>query len=165
MPAILLIIGFILVIYNYRAIKREEQRREEDSSLNISFRNVLQDNKKEFNDYKMEIGILRKDIAESLTELQEEIVDIKNNFNELKNYNRVYENKAEPKNNIGENLIIDSKIEDKGTYENDYLEKEESDKTQRIKNLLKEGLTVEEVCYKLSVSKGEVLLVKGLYKK
>ena len=88
MPLILLIIGIVMIIYNYRAIKREDKVKQEDNSLNISFQSVLQDNKEELNDYKMEIGLLRRDIAESLTELQEEIVDIKNNLNRLKNNER-----------------------------------------------------------------------------
>jgi len=93
MPLILITIGIVLIIYNYRAIKRENQMEREDDVLNISFQSVLQDNKEELNDYKMEIGILRKDIAESLLELQEEILDIKNNLNRLKNSKEIYENK------------------------------------------------------------------------
>lgn len=74
MPLILLIIGFSLIVYNYRVIKRENNINKENDALNISFQSVLQDSKEELNDYKMEIGLLRRDIAESLTELQEEII-------------------------------------------------------------------------------------------
>jgi hypothetical protein len=195
MPLILLIIGLVLIIYNYRAIKREGKVKQEDNSLNISFQSVLQDNKEELNDYKMEIGLLRKDIAESLTELQEEIVDIKNNLNRLKNNKGIYENKDELENKyfltendidsnkvndqkveelnavdeiineIDENLFVDSDITDGIISEIDFSEKVDSRKTQNIKRLLKEGLTDEEICHELSVSKGEVLLVKGLFKK
>ena len=98
MPLILIIIGLVLIIYNYRAIKKENGIETEDDILNISFQSVLQDNKEELNDYKMEIGLLRKDIAESLTELQEEIIDIKNNLNRLKNNKEMYENKEEFEN-------------------------------------------------------------------
>jgi len=195
MPLILLIIGLVLIIYNYRAIKREGKVKQEDNSLNISFQSVLQDNKEELNDYKMEIGLLRKNIAESLTELQEEIVDIKNNLNRLKNNKGIYENKDELENKyfltendidsnkvndqkveelnavdeivneIDENLFVDSDITDGIISEIDFSEKVDSSKTQNIKRLLKEGLTDEEICHELSVSKGEVLLVKGLFKK
>ena len=37
-------------------------------------------------------------------------------------------------------------------------------KTDRIKQLIKEGYSDEEICNKLSVGKGEILLVKGLFK-
>ena len=146
---------------------------------------------------KIEIGILRRDIAESLTELQEEILDIRNNLNKLKNNKEMYENKEDLENNyflnendinnkynrvndqkpkepnkldvitdeIDESLVIDSKITDAIISEIDFSEKVDSSKTQNIKRLLKEGLTEEQICHELSVSKGEILLVKGLFKK
>ena len=196
MPLILIMIGLILIIYNYRAIKMENEIKPEDDSFNISFQSVLQDNKEELNDYKMEIGLLRRDMAESLTELQEEIFDIKNNLNRLQNSKRTYENKEGLENNYytnedeinNEDSILDNEInqgnELESTYnesndgivvdpeaidgiisEINFLEKVDSNKTQRIKKLLKDGLTEEQICHELSVSKGEVLLVKGLFKK
>jgi len=189
MPLILIIIGIILIIYNYRAIKREGQVIEDDNSLNISFQSVLQDNKEELNDYKMEIGLLRRDIAESLTELQEEIFDIKNNLNRLKNSNRTYENKEgletnyyeeeneinveeqeyigkdNINNEIDKHTFVNKDINDGIISEIDFSDKIGSNKTRSIKKLLDEGLTEEQICHELSVSKGEVLLVKGLFKK
>ena len=192
MPLILIMIGLILIIYNYRAIKMENEIKPEDDSFNISFQSVLQDNKEELNDYKMEIGLLRRDMAESLTELQEEIMDIKNSLSRLKNNEDIYENKEDVKNKyflqedkidnennkveetnkidefIGEadeKLFADSYINEESIGKSDFLEKVDSNKTKRIKDLLKEGLTDEEICHKLFVSKGEVLLVKGLFKK
>ena len=41
----------------------------------------------------------------------------------------------------------------------------DSKKTEKIKELLNEGLSEDEICHRLSISKGEVLLVKDLYKK
>lgn len=200
MPLILIIIGIILIIYNYRGIKRENVMEQENDSFNMSFQSVLQDNKEELSDYKMEIGLLRRDIAESLTELQEEIVDIKNNLNRLKNHDERYENKegleikyflneneidsdinneynkANDKNveeinqidqiigGADENLFYDSDTNEDLIAEIDFSKNVDSSKTQNIKKLLKEGLTEEEICHELSVSKGEVLLVKGLFK-
>lgn len=46
-----------------------------------------------------------------------------------------------------------------------FSESADSNKTQSIKRLLNAGLTEDEICRELSVSKGEVLLVKGLFKK
>jgi hypothetical protein len=204
MPFILLIIGFVLIIYNYRAIKKENEIKKENDGFNISFQSVLQDSKAELNDYKMEIGLLRRDVAESLTELQEEIIEIKNSLNKLKNNERVYENKGDLENDYflneydidtnissGDNkenpekvkkfglvhnnivavddeytdAIVNSDVEDGVISEINFSEKVDSNKTQNIKRLLKDGLTEEEICRKLSVSKGEVLLVKGLFKK
>lgn len=233
MPLILLIIGVVLIVYNYRAIRHEQEDKQDDSEFDISFQSVLQDSKEEMNDYKIELGLLRKDMAESLTELQEEIFDIKKDINLLekdmhllknenshllknensqrfshllknqdhilKNNDEVYENKEELENNypIGESKIDNSiketnKIleQHKDFTEVDYIDHEtdegmnlysetsdgviseidfsvkaDSDKTASIKKLLGEGLTEEQICHELSVSKGEVLLVKGLFKK
>ncbi|MCE5220736.1 MAG: hypothetical protein LLF98_05565 [Clostridium sp.] len=194
MPLILITIGLVLIIYNYHAMKEENEIEREEDILNISFQSVLQDNKEELNDYKMEIGILRRDIAESLTELQEEIVDIRKNLNKLKNDKEMYENKEGLENDIDSNinneynkvnnqkveelnqvdkimeeidktLFVDSDIADGIISEIDFSENVDSSKTQKIKKLLKEGLTEEQICHELSVSKGEVLLVKGLFKK
>ena len=201
MPLILIIIGLVLIIYNYRAIKKENGIEREEDILNISFQSVLQDNKEELNDYKMEIGLLRKDIAESLTELQEEIIDIKNNLNRLKNNKEMYENKEEFENkdfltendidnneneedrkvneqkvektskidkiigDIDESLFVDSNRNEELTTEVDFSEKSDSSKTKNIKRLIEDGLTEEQICHELSVSKGEILLVKGLFKR
>ncbi|MFW2487112.1 hypothetical protein ACN077_00925 [Clostridium chromiireducens] len=199
MPLILLIIGVVLIVYSYRAIKIEDKKEQYDDSVKISFRSVLEDNKEELNDYKMEIGILRRDIAESLTELQEEILDIKINMNLIKKSEETYENrediesinylnetenniininseennyeieKSEEENNItdnvDENLSLDLSIKDGIISEIDFSRKMDSNKTQKIKELINQGLTEEEICHKLSISKGEVLLVKGLFKK
>ena len=196
MPLILIIIALVLIIYNYRAIKKENGSDRKEDVLNISFQSVLQDNKEELNDYKMEIGLLRRDIAESLTELQEEIIDIKNNLNNLKNNEEIYENKEEFENknyidstlnkeynkvndkkvektnridkaigDIDESLFVDSNINEELKTEVYFSEKTDSSKTQNIKRLLEDGLTEEQICHKLSVSKGEILLVKGLFKR
>lgn len=146
------------------------------------------------NDYKIEIGMLRKDIAESLTELQEEIIDIKNNLNMVKNEANLFEDKENAENYDGLNgYNIDNKShnseenkkEDEQISENEFLinshtnddgviseinfskkvHNAESNKTESIKNLLEQELTDEEICHELSVSKGEVLLVKSLFKK
>lgn len=198
MPLILIIIGLVLIIYNYRTIKKENEMEIEEDIFNIPFQSVLQDNKEDLNDYKIEIGILRRDIAESLTELQEEILDIRSNLNKLKNNKEMYENKESfenkyylnenhidsninnefnkdnnektEKNNqidkiIDENLFVDLDISDGIISEINFSQKADSSKTQNIKRLLRDGLTEDEICHELSVSKGEVLLVKGLFKK
>ena len=194
MLLILLTIGIAMIIYNYRGIKRENELQRDEDVLNISFQSVLQDNKEELNDYKIEIGLLRRDIGESLTELQEEIVDIKNNMNRLKNYEKRYENKEYLKNEIysdtesdynkindikveninkidqiigesGEKLFFDRDVNEEILQVVDFPNNVDSSKTKSIKKLLKDGLTEEEICRKLSVSKGEILLVKNLFEK
>lgn len=175
MPIVLIIIGVVLIIYNYRAIKREE------NTSNFSFENILNNNKEDVNDYKIELGILRRDIAESLTELQEEIIEIKNELNILKNVKEVYDNRDEIEKNENEytepnddnnveesNIEINLDIDKEVISEINFSENKkniDSLKTESIKKLLLDGLTEEQICSKLSISKGEVLLVKGLFKK
>ncbi|MFT8350722.1 hypothetical protein [Clostridium saccharoperbutylacetonicum] len=184
MPLILLAIGIGLIIYNYRAIKIEEKAKNTDEGLDIPFERVLSNSKEELEDYKIEIGILRRDIAESLTELQEEILEMKSEINILKKNEKLYENKEELKSNnvINSDLLIENSETSKESddiNENSLLKVDEEDviseikfsketdsnKTHKIKKLLEEGLTEEQICHELSVSKGEVLLVKGLFKK
>jgi hypothetical protein len=175
MPLILITIGIVLIIYNYRSLGKENKMTREDDGLNISFQSILQDNKEELNDYKIEIGLLRRDIAESLTEIQEEIIEIRNELNKLKDGKEVYENKSnldseyskvdEIIEKVDKISFASSNIDDGIISEIDFSESSNSNKTESIRKLLKEGFSEEEICYELSVSKGEVLLVKGLFKK
>lgn len=192
MPLILLAIGLGLIIYNYRVINKKEKIKQVSNEVEISFERVLEENKEEIDDYKIEIGLLRKDIAESLTELQEEILEIKNNVNEIKKSEKLSENKEKIKitdlqddklegeedslikdmdETLKENIESDIELQDdfeikeKIISEINFTEQVDSNKTQSIKRLLEDGLTEEQICHELSVSKGEVLLVKGLFKK
>ena len=96
--------------------------------------------------------------------------DIDNNENEEDR--KVNEQKVEKTSKIDKiigdidvNLLVDSNANEELTTEVDSIEKSDSSKTQNIKRLLEDGLTEEQICHKLSVSKGEILLVKGLFKK
>lgn len=173
MPIILVVIGLILVIYNYYGIRKENK-----FGTNGTFQNILKENKEDLSDFKLEIGILRKDIAESLTELQEEIIAIKDKIN----MDGLEKNQNEYENNVEKHVIIDNIYDNKTLNsessvnleaDNDVIseidfskkgQNSESSKTEKIKNLLKDGLTDDEICRQLSVSKGEVILVRGLFK-
>lgn len=149
MPIILILIGFILIIHSYLSMKKEKvlQNSDEGREL-VSFQDILRDNENGLTDYKFELGILRKDIGESLNELQQEILDIKVALNMIKEKDAIYENKSDIKEHNSSNKEYDNK----------------SSKTSSIRVLLEDGLTDEEISRKLSVTKGEILLVKGLYK-
>ena len=120
----------------------------DDKKDDNSFQSILRENERDLSDYKFELGVLRKDIGESLNELQQEILDIKKALNLF-----------DEKDLINED-IDDTKVQN-SINENYY---KESSKTLNIRELLEEGLTDEEISEKLSVAKGEILLVKGLYK-
>ena len=176
MPIILIIVGILLIVFNYKGIKNEItpfeiQDQEEIRNRNNSFDSILNKSKDELNEYKIELGMFRRNVAESLTELQEEILEIKKYLNIVKNTENLYDDNKEIENLVINNIENDivSEINFKNKTENSKIKHinniSDSKKTERIKELLQQGLTEDEVCHRLSISKGEVLLVKDLFKK
>ena len=149
MPVILILIGFIFIVYSYISMKKEKNLDiNDDKKEDNSFKSILRNNERDLSDYKFELGVLRKDIGESLNELQQEILEIKKALNLFNEKDLINEDRYDTKvhNSINENYH------------------KESSKALNIRELLKDGLTDEEISEKLSVTKGEILLVKGLYK-
>lgn len=156
-PFLLLVIGIALIIVNIKAINRKEN----------SFQDVLKYKEENMSDVEMQIGQIRKDVAESLTEMQQEILELKkelqkdniNDKEEAKIHKEIIVNDEDLKGEDFERKVLldgDEEVINHIDYK---------DKAQRIKELLESGLTEDEICSKLSIGKGEVLLVKGLFKK
>ena len=141
MPVLILIIGIVIIILSSISLKKYNKEKKNNSPFDM----ILQTNKEELNDYKYELGILRKDIGESLAELQNDIIQIKEEINYIKDKKQVIDNKTDE-------LYINNEFE-------------MTEKAKSIKELLDNGISNEEICRRLDVSKGEVLLVAGLYKK
>lgn len=149
MPFILIVIGVILVVLNYKALKKDES----------SFSDVLKYKQKDMTEVEIEIGAIRRDIAESLTELQKEILDIKQHINFNNNVEDIKENLETDEELISNNLTsIDEEVDVINEIDN-------KNKTEVIRELISLGLNDDEICEKLSLGKGEVLLVRNLYKK
>ena len=148
MPVILILIGFIFIVYSYISMKKGKNLDiNDDKEEDNLFQSILRNNERDLSDYKFELGVLRKDIGESLNELQQEILEIKKALNLFNEKDLINEDRYDTKvhNSINENYY------------------KESSKASNIRELLKDGLTDEEISEKLSVTKGEILLVKGLY--
>jgi len=162
MIIILIVIALILIIFNYKAVKKE----------NSSFKDILKVNEESPEDYMLEIINLRKDFGETITELQKEIIDLKIhnesiiansykpiNKNLINNDNDVHINidndKDYSNNNETTNIEVKTKVEEKITNE----------KVNKVKTLSQQGLTMDEICEQLNLGKGEVLLIKELYLK
>ena len=148
MPVILILIGFIFIVFSYISMKKEKNLDiNDDKKEDNSFKSILRNNERDLSDYKFELGVLRKDIGESLNELQQEILEIKKALNLFNEKDLINEDRYDTKvhNSINENYY------------------KESSKASNIRELLKDGLTDEEISEKLSATKGEILLVKGLY--
>ena len=149
MPFILIVIGVILVVLNYKALKKDES----------SFSDVLKYKQKDMTEVEVEIGAIRRDIAESLTELQKEILEIKQHINFNNNVEDIKENLETDEELISNNLtFIDEEVDVINEIDN-------KNKTEVIRELISLGLNDDEICEKLSLGKGEVLLVRNLYKK
>lgn len=151
MPIILIILGAILIGLNIKAINPNKKK---------DFNEILEEKKDNFTDIEMQIGLMRKDIAESLTELQTDIVNIKEEINEMKNGKNI-----EEADNYEEVEKEEEPKEEKVQEDTGVLVEGTLSKISKVKSLMEEGFTDEEICEKLSLGKGEVLLIKGLYQK
>lgn len=141
MEAFLILIGIILIIYGGISIRKQKLKNDESRDL---FKNVLEKNENELTDYQLEIGKLRKYVGESLSDLQQEILEIKIKLDMIKENDFNYDN-----------------------IENDHTSRlmEMTKKTLDISELIEKGYKDEDICKELSVTKGEILLVRNLYMK
>ncbi|GFP77075.1 hypothetical protein [Clostridium fungisolvens] len=148
MPFVLIIIGVLLITINYRALKKEDG----------SFEKILEQRGERVEEHDIEIGNLRREFSETILELQLEIERLK-----------AIKNSEEPDDN--KSGTIDYRIDDEASYEESVSVTKNSnknmisDKARSVKELLDKGFTDDQICEELAIGKGEVLLIKGLYKK
>jgi TolA-binding protein len=161
MTIIFLGIGIALIALNINKLKDDKQN---------SFLSVINEKEKDFSDINLDIAKIRKNIGESLTDLQLEIQDLRDQVSYLKfKINELEKNKnIEELTNIRYNKIekkeknvIRKELEDSVINEINFENKSKKDK---IKKLIEDGLTDEEICASLDIGKGEVLLIRGLLK-
>ncbi|SHI39501.1 hypothetical protein SAMN02745163_00167 [Clostridium cavendishii DSM 21758] len=172
-PIFLIAMAIIIIILNVKTLKQKEN----------SFEEIVKSKEDSINDYEVEIGKLRREFSESLTELQgeiyslkEELAFIKENFqgNKMKKeedsilINNEENNSDNKENNFEENTLINEINYDNN---NIVLEEDESEsssnmgfKVNEVHRLISLGLTDDQICETLGLGKGEVLLIKGLYK-
>jgi CRISPR/Cas system Type II protein with McrA/HNH and RuvC-like nuclease domain len=155
LPILIILIGIILIILNIKAIKKEDK----------SFEKILKREEVNNNrDYDLEIISIRKDLAETILDLQKEIEELKISINDIKNSTLMDDNKNNIENyteessdkRINEDIISEINFSNKVNLENNKLEK--------VRKLLENGLTDDKICEELSIGKGEVLLIKSLLK-
>lgn len=154
MPWLFILLAICLIIVNIKAIKKDDK----------SFGNVLKYKEKNVTDVNLEIGQLRKDFADTIFDLQKQILSLQNTVDELKNEKNKIDNNKDIK--IDEKVQENDEIKTLLSQENGVIDDiNKGSKSQKIKELLDMGLSDSEICEKLSLGKGEVLLVKSLYKK
>lgn len=158
MPFFLIIIGIILIVINIKALKKEDN----------SFENILRNKEEKIENYEVDIAQLRREFSETIIDLQREIYDLKAELTKFKNnksdkelynsYDDSLEESLEEKTNQEKRKILKGNNEEKI---ND--SKLVADKVNSVHKLMEAGLNDEEICEKLGIGKGEVLLIKGLY--
>ncbi|WP_251860468.1 hypothetical protein [Clostridium sp. Marseille-Q2269] len=168
---LLIVIGLILIFINVKAIKKEDG----------SFSSTLKGSMENIDEYKEEIGLIRKEFAETLIDIQKEMEYLKKELNILKHS---YENKIEVQNfQVGEHNKNYLKESDKNLVQSKYIDNKDTNKISQeisykhnpednngvkineVSKLIKEGRTIEEICEILNIGKGEVILIKELYSK
>lgn len=136
MPFILLLIGVALIVYNSISINKDKKKTE----IHGTFSGELKSADKDMNEFNIEIGKLRIDFAETITELQREIQNLKEEKEEKEKNSDVY-------------------------IESDIISEENTNsiKIKKVEELLNKNFTIDEISKELNIGKGEVLLIKKLY--
>lgn len=156
MKLILIVFALALIFINLILVK--DKKRDESK---VNFEEILLNKKETITDYEVEIGKLRKDLSETIIDLQREIYNLKDEINILKKENKVLNNE---KNNI-EDLHINKIVEDfEKSKDNNLDENIKGNKSLMVAKLLGEKKSDEEICNFLKIGKGELQLIKGLYK-
>ncbi|MBU3193936.1 hypothetical protein KPL25_08155 [Clostridium algidicarnis] len=138
MPIVLIIIAVLLITFNIKAIKNEDKK----------FKDVLDEKERSMTPSDIAIGEIRKDVAESLLEIQQDI--------ELLKHSVIKYDKEQDKENDKEEENKEEENEEKI---------DENNKVTAVIKLLSIGKDVDEISTELNLGKGEVLLIKELYKK
>lgn len=157
MTIIFLGIGIALIALNINKLKDDKKN---------NFLSVINEKEKDFSDIDLEIAKIRKNMGESLTDLQLEIQDLREQVSYLKfKINELEKNKnIEELTNVRYNKI---EKKEKNVIKNSVINEinfDNKSKKDRIKKLIEDGLTDEEICTSLDIGKGEVLLIRGLLK-
>ena len=145
---LLLFVGSILIILNVRALKKEKG----------SFQLTLDNAGDHMEEFEIQIGALRREFSETILELQMEIRNLNRDFNSCNS--KTNSNETIKKTNKKQIDIQNINKEEVNIKENNTAN---SVKINEIEKLLSQGLSIENIAEKLSMGKGEVLLIKQLY--
>lgn len=183
----LLLISVGLIIVSGKSIYKEKQ--EQNRIEEYNFAGILNRSEENIDDYKIEIGKLRKEFAETLLEIQGEIVELENKIDTLSKINTNESNVSNNTINTTTNEVdlislteeikdtVDISINNEKTAEmsnsNEVNLNEKTDssiekngvKIKEVERLMESGLTIDEISDTLKIGKGEVLLIKELYLK
>jgi predicted nuclease with TOPRIM domain len=167
MQIFLIIIGILLILFNVRFIRDENRSvfpKRFTKKENSNFTNILEKEEINISEVDVRIGELRSEFSETLIELQKEIMELNEKIEDL----------AEGKPSAAAIDTIDiEEISGEAIYtdnielepEDIKLEKVTYTKADQVGLLMDKGYTIDEICEKLQIGRGEVLLIKKLYQK
>lgn len=154
MNIFLIVIGLVLILINFIPKKNKAN----------SFVDILKNEENLSSDYDIELMAIRKDMAESILDLQREIAELRDIINNTNKNNNEYDvKKMDKTNDIVEEMEDDSPLVNEINYNNSNIE-EKTTKTDIIRKMISEGYSDDDICEELNIGKGEVLLIRGLYK-
>ncbi|CDM68781.1 Hypothetical protein CM240_1623 [Clostridium bornimense] len=116
--------------------------RKEFKVKSSGFKEVLINKTDTITEVEIEIQNLRRDFAETIGILQMDIKNLSEDIDNLK----------------GTQVIEESIIE------NDFSNSGKSNNVEEVKRLIEQDVSIDDICKILSIGKGEVLLIKDLYK-
>ncbi len=180
MYILLIIIGVALIATNIRAIMREEN----------NFSKAMIDAESNIDEVDMRLVEIRSEFAKTITELQREINDLKKvnhtEFIEKELLEKIDDSDISISNDEYINTLVDKidslddniflQVENMDEVMDDLKEEEKDSnpkkdiksnslKVEDVKELLGQGLSEDTIAQRLSIGKGEVLLIKELYLK
>lgn len=118
-------------------INRKEFKREK-----TNFKEVLTNRTDTITEVEIEIQNLRRDFAETIGVLQMDIKNLSKDIDNLKG----------------------TQVTEESIIENDFSNSGKSNNVEEVKRLIEQGISIDDICKILSIGKGEVLLIKDLYK-
>lgn len=179
---LMILVGFGLIVCSMICILKEPN----------NFEDILKDEKESSEPWQVEIGRIRSEFAITLSEMQSEILRMRDEIGELKNNKKpmlnhiqnetrsINTNKKEnyEVTRVGKNKIDRNKLKKMYKKEENVVKtikevekstiSEEKKETkailiEEVRALIKEGYSLEEISEKLNIGKGEVLLIRQLY--
>lgn len=166
-PIILLIIGIALIIINRNAIKKEEHKNKNN------FGDILKSKEEDLKDFEFKLGEVRREYAENITEVQVEIEELKksiNNIIKMTKKSETMDDIIKVEDDIVEDQVTVEKednnvnIDNESSQQSDLNKDNVNSKILKVKELVDQGKSDDEICNELGFGKGEILLIKGLLK-
>jgi hypothetical protein len=167
MHIFLIFVGIVLILFNVRFIKDERWSvlpKRPKKKENSNFTSILEKEEIDISEVDIRIGELRREFSETLIELQKEIMELYEKIEDLEQGKpSVTSTDTIDIEEINSEAIYTEKLE--LNADNIELEKETYSKADQVGMLMDKGYKIDEICEKLQMGRGEVLLIKKLYLK